>query len=83
LRADGIAYRAASYICNGGVTAFGARIVSSFGYTPLQTILLLIPGGAATVVSSIWSERVGVRSRLITQAIDKLALLRMVGRKDA
>jgi hypothetical protein len=45
-----ISRRAATYICNGGVTAFGARIVSSFGYTPLQTILLLIPGGAATVV---------------------------------
>jgi hypothetical protein len=47
-----IGCRAASYICNGGVTAFGARIVSSFGYTSLQTILLLIPGGAMTVVSS-------------------------------
>lgn len=41
----------AIYVCNGGVTAFGARIVSSFGYSSLQTILLLIPGGFATVVT--------------------------------
>lgn len=42
---------AAIYICNGGVTAFGARIVASFGYTSLQTILLLIPGGVFTMVT--------------------------------
>ncbi|GAA5832926.1 hypothetical protein JCM3766R1_000359 [Sporobolomyces carnicolor] len=39
---------AAIYICNGGVTAFGARIVSSFGYDSLTTIAILIPGGAFT-----------------------------------
>ncbi|KAG8965751.1 hypothetical protein FRC03_000201 [Tulasnella sp. 419] len=44
---------AALYITNGGLTAFGAIIVKSFGYSSLQTILLLTPGGATTVVS-IW-----------------------------
>ncbi|KAK9900523.1 MFS general substrate transporter [Cystobasidium minutum MCA 4210] len=39
------------YICNGGVTAFGARIIRTFGYTSLQSILLQIPGGAATVIA--------------------------------
>ncbi|GAA5825921.1 hypothetical protein JCM10212_004568, partial [Sporobolomyces blumeae] len=38
----------AIYISNGGVTAFGARIVSSFGYDSLTTIAILIPGGAFT-----------------------------------
>ncbi|GAA5827780.1 hypothetical protein JCM5353_006415 [Sporobolomyces roseus] len=33
---------------SGGVTAFGARIVSSFGYDSLTTIAILIPGGAFT-----------------------------------
>jgi hypothetical protein len=42
---------AAIYVCNGGVTAFGARIVSSFGYSPLTTIVILIPGGVFTMVS--------------------------------
>ncbi|GAA6015957.1 hypothetical protein JCM11491_007125 [Sporobolomyces phaffii] len=42
---------AAIYICNGGVTAFGARIVSSFGYDSLTTIAILIPGGAFTCAS--------------------------------
>ncbi|SCV73869.1 BQ2448_6299 [Microbotryum intermedium] len=41
----------AIYVCNGGVTAFGARIVNSFGYSPMNTILLLIPGGVFTMVS--------------------------------
>lgn len=39
------------YICNGGVTAFGARIIRTFGYTSLQAILLQIPGGASTVLA--------------------------------
>ena len=39
------------YICNGGVTAFGAYIISSFGYTPLRSIILQTPGGATTAVS--------------------------------
>ncbi|GAA5980577.1 hypothetical protein JCM5350_004353 [Sporobolomyces pararoseus] len=39
---------ASIYICNGGVTAFGARIVSGFGYDSLTTIAILIPGGAFT-----------------------------------
>ncbi|KAI5477384.1 hypothetical protein MNV49_006451 [Pseudohyphozyma bogoriensis] len=42
---------ASIYVCNGGVTAFGARIVSSFGYSSLTTIVILIPGGAFTAVS--------------------------------
>jgi len=42
---------AALYVTNGGVTAFGAQIVKSFGYSSLQTILMLTPGGAVTAVS--------------------------------
>ncbi|CEQ40197.1 SPOSA6832_01764 [Sporobolomyces salmonicolor] len=38
-------------IWGGGVTAFGARIVSSFGYDSLTTIAIQIPGGAFTCVS--------------------------------
>lgn len=38
-------------VCNGAVTAFGARIIQSFGYTSLQTIALTIPGGASTCVT--------------------------------
>ncbi|SGY18993.1 BQ5605_C014g07531 [Microbotryum silenes-dioicae] len=41
----------AIYVCNGGVTAFEARIVNSFGYSPLNTIILLIPGGVFTMVT--------------------------------
>ncbi|RSH84021.1 hypothetical protein EHS25_005266 [Saitozyma podzolica] len=39
------------YICNGSVTAFGAKIISGFGYTSLQSTALLIPGGAVTCVT--------------------------------
>ena len=39
------------YICNGGVTAFGAYIIKSFGYTSLRSIILQTPGGATTAVS--------------------------------
>ncbi|WVQ84269.1 hypothetical protein IAT38_006421 [Cryptococcus sp. DSM 104549] len=42
---------AAIYICNGSVTAFGARIINSWGYSSLQTTALLVPGGAVTVVT--------------------------------
>ncbi|KAF8610077.1 MFS general substrate transporter [Ceratobasidium sp. AG-I] len=42
---------AALYVTNGGVTAFGAQIVKSFGYSSLKTILMLTPGGAATAIS--------------------------------
>jgi hypothetical protein len=38
-------------ICNGSVTAFGAKIISGFGYTSLQSTALLIPGGAVTCVT--------------------------------
>ncbi|ORY27486.1 major facilitator superfamily domain-containing protein [Naematelia encephala] len=41
----------AIYICNGSVTAFGARIISGFGYDSLTTTALLIPGGAVTVLT--------------------------------
>ncbi|PWY98134.1 MFS general substrate transporter [Testicularia cyperi] len=41
----------AIYICNGGVTAFGAYIIRSFGYTSLRSIILQTPGGATTAVS--------------------------------
>ncbi|WWC93141.1 uncharacterized protein L201_008108 [Kwoniella dendrophila CBS 6074] len=42
---------ASIYICNGSVTAFGARIISGFGYTPIQSNALLVPGGFVTVVT--------------------------------
>lgn len=41
----------AIYICNGGVTAFGAYIIRSFGYTSLRSIILQTPGGATTAIS--------------------------------
>ncbi|KAL0060674.1 hypothetical protein AAF712_012551 [Marasmius tenuissimus] len=41
---------AAIYVCNGGVSVFGARIIKSFGYSSLDAILLQIPGGAMTCV---------------------------------
>ncbi|EEB88579.1 hypothetical protein MPER_13518, partial [Moniliophthora perniciosa FA553] len=42
---------AAIYVCNGGVTAFGARIIKSFGYSSVDSILLQIPGGAMTCIA--------------------------------
>ncbi|CDW99020.1 hypothetical protein, partial [Sporisorium scitamineum] len=39
------------YICNGGVTAFGAYIIRSFGYSSIRSIILQTPGGATTAVS--------------------------------
>ncbi|KAG7095233.1 hypothetical protein E1B28_006007 [Marasmius oreades] len=42
---------AAIYVSNGGVTAFGARIIQSFGYSSLDAILLQIPGGAMTCLA--------------------------------
>ncbi|KAK1229410.1 hypothetical protein PQX77_007530 [Marasmius sp. AFHP31] len=41
----------ATYIANGGVSVFGARIIKSFGYSSLDAILLQIPGGAMTCVA--------------------------------
>ncbi|KAF9269826.1 MFS general substrate transporter [Marasmius fiardii PR-910] len=41
----------AIYVCNGGVTAFGARIIKSFGYSSLDSILLQIPGGVMTCIA--------------------------------
>ena len=40
-----------SQLCNGSITAFGARIIAGFGYDPLTTTALLIPGGAVTCVT--------------------------------
>ncbi|ODN73329.1 hypothetical protein, variant [Cryptococcus amylolentus CBS 6039] len=42
---------AAIYICNGSVTAFGAKIISSWGYTSLQTNALMVPGGFFTIAT--------------------------------
>ncbi|OWZ72323.1 hypothetical protein AYX14_02292 [Cryptococcus neoformans] len=42
---------ASIYICNGSVTAFGAKIITGLGYTSLQATALLIPGGAMTVIT--------------------------------
>jgi hypothetical protein len=44
-------------LCNGSVTAFGARIISGFGYDPLTTTALLIPGGAMTCVTASLPDR--------------------------
>ncbi|EPQ32427.1 uncharacterized protein PFL1_00623 [Pseudozyma flocculosa PF-1] len=41
----------AIYICNGGVTGFGAYIIKTFGYSSLRSIILQTPGGATTAVS--------------------------------
>lgn len=51
------------YICNGGVTAFGAYIIKSFGYTALRSILLQTPGGATTVISIYISTIVVLKVR--------------------
>lgn len=42
---------ASIYICNGSVTAFGAKIITGLGYTSLQATALLVPGGAMTVIT--------------------------------
>ncbi|SJX64605.1 related to DAL5-Allantoate and ureidosuccinate permease [Sporisorium reilianum f. sp. reilianum] len=39
------------YICNGGVTAFGAYIIRSFGYSSIRSIILQTPDGATTAIS--------------------------------
>ncbi|QRW14604.1 major facilitator superfamily transporter [Ceratobasidium sp. AG-Ba] len=54
---------AALYVTNGGVTAFGAQIVKSFGYSSLKTILMLTPGGATTATNRIALEK-------LTDALD-------------
>lgn len=41
----------AIYICNGSITAFGARIISSLGYSGLDSVALLIPGGFVTCLT--------------------------------
>ncbi|GAC94875.1 allantoate permease [Pseudozyma hubeiensis SY62] len=51
------------YICNGGVTAFGAYIIRSFGYTSLRSIILQTPGGATTAVSIYISTVVVLKVR--------------------
>ena len=38
-------------ICNGSITAFGARIINSLGYSGLESVALLIPGGFVTCVT--------------------------------
>jgi hypothetical protein len=40
-------------MCNASITAFGARIIKSWGFDNLTTIALLIPGGGATCIA-IW-----------------------------
>lgn len=44
---------ALTYMCNSAVTAFGTIIIKSIGYTGLQSVALMIPGGAVTAVT-IW-----------------------------
>lgn len=38
-------------ICNGSITAFGARIIKSLGYSGLDSVALLIPGGFVTCIT--------------------------------
>ena len=40
-------------LCNASITAFGARIIKSWGFDSLTTIALLIPAGFATCVT-LW-----------------------------
>lgn len=44
---------ATTYMCNSAITVFGPLIIKSMGYTGLQSIALMIPGGAVTCVT-IW-----------------------------
>ena len=38
-------------LCNGAVTAFGPKLINGYGFTPLQSTALQIPGGFVTCVS--------------------------------
>lgn len=51
------------YICNGGVTAFGAYIIKSFGYSSVRSIILQTPGGATTCISICLSTLVVLKVR--------------------
>jgi len=42
---------AMTYMCNASVTVFGTLIIKSMGYTGLQSVALMIPGGAVTCVT--------------------------------
>ena len=53
----------AIYVCNGGVTAFGAYIIRSFGYSSLRSLVLQTPGGATTCVSIYISTYIALKVR--------------------
>lgn len=52
---------AAAYVINGGVSGFGPLIVSTFGYTPLQSILLQFPLGAICFIFILLSGWVSAK----------------------
>lgn len=53
----------AIYVSNSAVTAFGAYIIKSFGYTSLRAIILQTPGGATTCISIYLSTLIVLKVR--------------------
>ncbi|KAK6343772.1 hypothetical protein TWF730_011359 [Orbilia blumenaviensis] len=69
---------AAAYIINGGVSGFGPLIVSTFGYTPLESILLQFPLGAICFIFILLSGWVSARfkdARIIQMVIYSLPVI--------
>lgn len=52
-------YSIASNIPNGGITNFFSQLIVSFGYTPVESLLLGTPAGAVQVVSLLLSGYYG------------------------
>ncbi|KAK4051674.1 hypothetical protein OIO90_004624 [Microbotryomycetes sp. JL221] len=68
----------AIYVTNGGVTAFGARIISSFGYDRLTTIAIQIPSGAFTCVTIYIFSWLSDRYKNITTLLIPLSCLPVI-----
>ncbi|KAM0790032.1 hypothetical protein ACM66B_005361 [Microbotryomycetes sp. NB124-2] len=66
------------YVVNGGVTAFGARIISSFGYPRLTTIALQIPSGAFTCVTIYLFSWLSDRYKNVTTYLIPLSTLPVI-----
>jgi MFS transporter, ACS family, allantoate permease len=55
-------YSLTSNIPNGGITNFFSQLIVSFGYTPVESLLLGTPAGAVQVVSLLLSGYYGDKS---------------------
>ncbi|RKU48354.1 hypothetical protein DL546_008829 [Coniochaeta pulveracea] len=56
-------YSLVADIPNGGITNFFSQLIVSFGYTPKQSLLLGIPGGAVEVIALVLAGWLGDRYR--------------------